>query len=177
MHSFAFQSIAPKSSFQPPNGQHFHFDEGGPKLVIRWDQPTPQEVSDIRRGPCEFALMSHGPVLFFLAKFGQQEWMDAPYSIQMLPPAERTLSEDFWPGRRYALLVCILDTRTGAQCGGRFVSLSPHFSEQLHGKVRHQLREPLTRAEYNLVVDEAFAQFSTAELMLQKSIARTAGGV
>lgn len=168
-------AIAPSTPVS--EGQHFNFDAGGPTLLIAWARPTPQEVSDVRRGLCEFALVTFGPILVLLAKFGNQYWLEAPYSIQMLPRSQMALPIGFRSGLRYGLTVTLFDTCTAVPCGGRYVTFSPEFSDRLHEEVRPQLSFPITRAEYDTAVNALFTRYRTAESMLPDACARTAGGV
>ena len=159
-----------------PEGAMFDFDGNGPTLHIRLARPSPQEIADIRRGPCEFGLLPLGPILFLLSKFGTQDWMDAPYSIQMLPPRARVLPEEYRPGLHYALAAIILDTNTQSQRGARFVTFSAEFSERLHVEVQGQLKYPLSRGAYDAAIADAYRRFPTAESMVSYAVARTVGG-
>lgn len=159
-----------------PDGATFDFGVGGPTLRVLFAGPSQEEVVDIRRGRCEFALVPLGPVLFLLSKFGAQEWMDSPHSIQMLPPSERRLPEEFRVGLRYGLTVQVVDTCTQLQHGARFVTFGADFSARLHSEVQKQLHTPLSRTAYESAVAEAYRRFPTPESMLSCAVVRTLGG-
>ena len=160
-----------------PDGATFDFDVGGPTLRVLFADPSQEEVLDIRRGPCEFAMVPLGPILFLLSRFGAQEWMDSPYSIQMLPPAQRILPDDFRPGLHYALSVTLIDTQGMRQRGARMVTFGADFSAQLHVEVQRQLNSPLSRFIYDAAIAEAYRRFPTSESMLSCAVVRTLGGV
>ena len=177
-NQFQILTNTKQPSFSPSKNQEgvwFDFDEAGPRLTIRIDRPTVKEIADIRRGNCEFALVEFGPILMLLSKFGNEEWMDAPYSIQMLPAGQRNLNEEYQMGKRYQLAVLLYDLKTDTQKGARLVSLSVNFSQALHLAAERQKLHSLSRSEYLTLVGRIYEQYPTADDMLNKAIARCFG--
>lgn len=159
-----------------PEGALFNFDESGPNLHLVLDSPSQAEIAAIRRGETRFALVPMGPALFLLTKFGDFDWLDAPYSIRMLPAKSRRLSADFRPGMRYVLTVTIVDRSFRCQYGSRLVTFSPHFSSVLHNLAERQLGQPYSQQEYDAAIERAYAKYPTARHMLRDAIATCKGG-
>lgn len=170
-----FNSHATQSP-DPVEGTCFNFDASGPTLTIQFDTPTEHEIAAIRRGPAEFHLIRTGPLLFFLCRFGDLEWMDAPYSMQLVPAHSRGLPTLDSPHSRFALAVTIVDARAGGQRGARFVTLSPLFSAMLRREALRQLAEPLTRPQYDSAQQAAYRRYPTARAMARDAFAYCRGG-
>lgn len=160
----------------PSEGAYFDFSDG-PRLVIYLDSPSEEEVAAIRRGKVRFALARYRSVLFLLAKFGEMPWMDAPYSIQLLPSEARLLPENFRPGLRYACGVSIEDLRTGTTLGARFVTFDVRFSKALHDAVAKQLESETDRATYEQDIAHAYSLYPSPRAMLAIAIAECKGGI
>lgn len=159
----------------PAEGAYFDFSDG-PRLIIYLDSPTDNEVEAIRLGKARFALARYGRVLFVLAKFGDMPWMDAPYSIQLLPSEARLMPEGFRPGLRYACGVSVQDLRTGSTLGARFVTLDVRFSELLHNAVAKQLEQEIDRATYERDIAHAYTLYPSPRAMLSIAMAECKGG-
>lgn len=159
----------------PSEGAYFDFS-GGPTLNIFMDSPTEHEINAIRRGEAKFALARYGSVLFLVAKFGDMPWMDAPYSIQLLPPEDRLLPEEFRPGLHYACTVTIQDLCTGRMHGARSVTFDKGFSAMLHKAVAEQLRQEIDRATYERDLAHAYSLFPSPRTLLSTALATCKGG-
>jgi len=167
----------PLSANNPvPEGAQFTFGPSGPHLRLLLVEPTPPELANVRHGAAEFALVRYESVLFFLAKFGDGEWMDAPFSIHIEPPERRALPSEFRPGLHYALYVDVIDPLRQRQHGSRVVTFSPAFSERLHCEVERQLAAPSGLADYCRDIGAAYARFPLSSSMLPAAVARTRGG-
>ena len=56
------------------------------------------------------------------------------------------------------------------------VSLSPHFSRQLHAAIRLQAARPFEQALYDQALQGLYAHDATTEAVLATAIARSHGG-
>lgn len=156
-------------------GAVFDYDEAGPRLRIFMPDPTETEIQSIRRGDCQFKLVVSGPVIFLMAKFADMHWMDAPYSIHLLPSDKRKLCSEFVQGKRYSLMVTLIDSRQNVQCGSRVVTWNPHFSAMFHDCVKSQLEGGFSRREYEEIVGNIYASSTSAQMSL-RALAHTKGG-
>jgi hypothetical protein len=70
-----------------PDGQIVADINGGVLFIrIAYSTPTESEVKNIHEGPSAFSIVEIGDVIFILFKFGELNWMDAPYSIHLSSP-------------------------------------------------------------------------------------------
>lgn len=164
-----------------PEVSEFNFYDGGYELMLRVSSPTRKEVRGVKQSACEFALVPHNDVLFFLFHFrGGLPWSDAPYSWHLTKLAGReampVMTEG--PETRALLQVVLLDAPTGIVKVLRAVSLSPEFTMALHDAIRRQASAPWPgSAEYNSMIQEAYRKWPTTEAMLAAATTRTVGGV
>jgi hypothetical protein len=156
-------------------GTVFDYDEMGPRLRIFMSDPTETEIQSIRRDKCQFKLVICGQVIFLMAKFADMYWMDAPYSIHLLPEEQRKLCSEFTEGKRYGLIVMLINSRTNDQCGTRLVSWDPHFSAMFHGSVKSQLAGRFSQHEHDQTIRTTYASFNSSQ-MCSMALAHTKGG-
>ena len=156
-------------------GAVFDYDEMGPRLRIFMSDPTETEIKSIRTGKCQFKLVVRDQVIFLMAKFADMYWMDAPYSIHLLPEEQRKLCSEFTEGKRYGLIVMLINSRTNDQCGSRLVSWDPHFSAMFHGSVKSQLAGIFSQREHDQTIRTTYASFTSSQ-MCSMAIAHTKGG-
>ena len=136
--------------------------------------PTETEIKSIRTGKCQFKLVVRDQVIFLMAKFADMYWMDAPYSIHLLPEEQRKLCSEFTEGKRYGLIVMLINSRTNDQCGSRLVSWDPHFSAMFHGSVKSQLAGRFSQREHDQTIRTTYASFTSSKLC-SMALAHTAG--
>ena len=156
-------------------GAVFDYDELGPRLRIFMSDPTETEIKSIRTGKCQFKLVVRDQVIFLMAKFADMYWMDAPYSIHLLPEEQRKLCSEFTEGKRYGLIVMLINSHTNDQCGSRLVSWDPHFSAMFHGSVKSQLAGRFSQREHDQTIRTTYASFTSSKLC-SMALAHTKGG-
>lgn len=154
----------------PKNGVHFHLDKGRVDLTIFLERPAKEEMDSYRKGQAEFGLFVHGPVIFFLSKFGALPWGDAPYSIRRVPLQQRGLPSGYEPGKRFGLHVMLVDSGTNTIQALRFTTLSPELSELLAKEVVKQMHTPLPLDAYDRAISKAYALYPTAESMKEHAL-------
>ena len=156
-------------------GVIFDYDETGPRLRIFMPDPTEDEIRTVIQEACMFKLVTFGSVIFLLARFGDMKWMDAPYSIHLLRPEDRKLCAEFFDGRRYGLMVTLIDSNRNVQCGGRLVTWNPDFSGIFHHLVKRQLECQFSRLEHDETIRNIYATTTSAN-MASQAFAFTNGG-
>lgn len=163
------------SSLPISEGVLFYYDQAGPSLRVFLPDPTKNEILSIRSGACQFKLVTSSSVIFILAKFGDMNWMDAPYSIHLVPPEKRKLCAEFFEGNRYLLAVTLFDSTRNVQCGSRLVSWNPTFSALFHRSVRIQFESEFSRLEYDENIRKTYLSTTTSK-MASQALASTKGG-
>jgi hypothetical protein len=156
-------------------GAFFDYDELGPVLRIFLDDPTQTEIQSVLRGKCQFKLVICDQVIFLMAKFADMYWLDAPYSIRLLPADQRKLCSEYVEGKRYGLMVTLYDTHTNDQCGTRLVTWNPHFSAMFHSSVKSQLAGDFSRQKYEETIRNTYSSLTSSQLC-SMARAHTKGG-
>lgn len=162
---------------QIPEGTYLDYFEGGPRLTISYDALTQYEINQIRRGDCQFRLVPYGQVHFLLSKFGSLNWMDSPFNIQLYPSDRRVLNAEFTHGKRYSLVVRIVDGLTGHDCGARLLTWNPELSSPFHAKVAQQKLQHFESSAYDRTHSRVYSAFPKATSMMVRSISHTKGGM
>lgn len=160
-----------------PEGYQFNWSNGRLELLIVWNAPTPQEVEGVRRAPLQVGLVIEGPIIFFLYQFkGFTSWGDAPYTVHMVPIAERhsppaLLGSDF----RAVLSVVLVDAQSGIVQGIRLVTLSPTLTHRLFEAIRQQAVQPFDQGYYEATLQAIYEARSSEDLVRQAEWIETAG--
>lgn len=170
-----------------PEAVQYNYRSGGHELLMWLANPRESEVEAVRAGPCQFALLTWRDVIFFLYRFehlrGGIPWSDAPFSIHLVPPDQRTLPAPLSeiahdPDEARALLQIILvDAGTGIVRALRAVTLSPAFTAALHAAIRAQAERPWPGdAAYDAQIQAAYAAYPSTRQMVKAAQSRTKGG-
>jgi len=162
-----------------PEGGEFNLLDDGPELKLRYARLSKEEVRVLRRGECEFALVTDGPIVFFLYRFGRAfPWSDAPYSWHLVPADRRPDPTVFTSAeQRHLLQVIAYDAADATVYALRAVSLSPEFSRALAQAVLTQSAAPWPGKEaYAQAQADAYRRYPDSASMLVAAVARCRGG-
>jgi len=163
------RSLAPGTNYSYRQGQH--------ELLLLLDRPTRAEIEAVRHGEARFALCQRGQVLFLLYRFGGAiDWSDCPFSPWLVPEEQRTVPEEVTSETHALLTTLLVDASRNIIEAIRVTSFSPHFTRVLHGAIRRQLEQPLSREDYERTIDEAYRHWPVTYDMLRDAIAQTKGG-
>ena len=154
----------------PKNGTMFHLDKNRIDLVISMENPTETEIQQFRFGQAAFGLYTAGPVIFFLSRYGSMPWADAPYSANLNPLHLRGLPEGYAPGKRLVLHLMLIDSNTNRIAALRLTTLSPALCELLAKLIKHQMASPVSLADYDKAITDAYAKHSTTDSMKKSAI-------
>jgi hypothetical protein len=162
----------------------FNYYDAGAELRLFFRAPTAAEAAAVRAGPCDFALVPSGDVLFLLYRFGRAgavvPWSDAPFSWHLVPEGRRRLPPApgaLGPETRALLRVILTDAATGLVRVLRAVSLAPDFTRALCAAVAAQAAAPwYGPAAYDHQLAEAYRRWPSSEALLAAAVARCAGG-
>ena len=73
-----------------PEAGQYQLRGGTHELVMFWPNLSVRDIAAVRRGQCEFAVLVQQPVIWLLYRFdGACDWSDAPFSVHLVPEAER----------------------------------------------------------------------------------------
>lgn len=167
----------PALSFPHPEAVEYNYHDAGHELRLIWRDPSAREIEAVRRGAARFALYTHRDVVFFLYRFGEMPWSDAPFSWHLVPEGRRRVPERAGPETRALLQVQLIESRSGTVLALRTLTLSPEFTRLLHAAIRRQSEAPWPgRASYDAQLHEAYRRFPTSAQMAKNATARTKGG-
>lgn len=143
-------------------GIRFDFTNAGADLYIMYNSPTTKEIESIRRGNIEFGIYPSEEVLFMLFKFGNLQWMDAPYSVHLSNQLELQEPKD---GLGYSLNVVLINASNGIVEVIRLIGLSTKFSIQLKKLIERQRERHFDRDQYALKLQEIYRNYKTSDLV------------
>jgi hypothetical protein len=110
-----------------PDGQiTADIDESGLFIRVAYADPTKKEIENFKKGAASFGLAEVDNIIFILCKFGDLNWMDAPYESRLSAGAAIDLSEAPPESNAgLAVTVALADARTGIVKSLRLLALSP----------------------------------------------------
>ena len=163
---------------QYPEAVQYNWRGGQHELLMWLASPSRAEISDIRQGQAEFALVVEPPLIVLLYRFGRAiPWSDAPYSWHLVPEAEQTLPDTTDAIEPHALLqVILVDASTGLVQGLRAVSFSPAFTAALHSAIAEQAGQPWDAGAYNAALASLYGRYPSSTELLGQARSRTRGG-
>lgn len=163
-------ALAPRAEYNFRGGQH--------ELVLCLAELTETEVTAVREGEAEFALLVSGDVIFLFYRFGGAiDWSDAPYSWHLVPPGQRELPLPPTSDEgRAPLLAVLVDADRNLVRALRALTLSPEFTRALHEAIRAQAARPWSADRYDAELRRAYDRWPTSEAMLRAATVRTKGG-
>lgn len=151
-------------------GPQIEVIDGGLILRIAYNNPSVEEIENIREGKPSFSVIAAENIIFFLCKFGELPWMDVPYNVHLSTPGEPlpTASFSFDPNvanTGIALLVVLLDAANGIVKALRLIGLPTGVSIRLKGLVDEQRLLPFEKTSYFTRLSTIYARYSTMDLV------------
>ena len=149
------------------DGTYLDVNETGITLEVYFDTPTESEIKDFKAGSnYKIGLFKRDGVLFFLTKFGNSNWMDAPYFIKLRKEATNPLVNITDSTSGYSLNVLLIDAKTGILKANRLIGLNNRFSKLLKQELDKQLESTINdRFEYNNVLNSIFQRYTTKNMV------------
>lgn len=138
----------------------FNLDNSGAIFIAKFSSPTSTERNAFKNGVAQFKIAAVDGVMFFLARFGATNWMDAPYCIAysdfvLCRPPE---------GLGLTLTVVLVDASTGIVKALRTIGLSTTFSSAILDMATQQ-PTPIDRATYEKTLNQIFSRYTTNDLV------------
>lgn len=135
----------------------------GITLTVSLAGISASEEAQFQQGaPFELRFCTVRGVFFWLAKFGDMEWMDAPYNPALGEPVELDLIDD---NEGYALTILLFDSDTGELRNVRLIGLGTDFSRAVRREIQGLLAEPLPAPVYDSVLASVMAAYPTRDLV------------
>ena len=159
-----------------PEAVEYNWYDGGHELRMFYARPSVREIAAVRKGRAEFGLFRTVRAVFLLARFGDMNWMDAPYSYHLLPADRRPdLNVELDPETRFLCQILLIDASTGILHVLRGVTFSPEFSRELLDAVRAQAQAGFSTRNYDEEINRVYASNTTDQLVRSAWI-RCVGG-
>jgi len=117
-------------------GCKFDIDDTGCNLIFYYNNPSEEEIKDITKGNVKYGYYKEDNVLLMLFKFGEQQWIDSPYSIHL--SKHLTKLQEITEGIGYAVNIYLVNANNGNLEGMRLISLSTKTSKMLRMDILEQ---------------------------------------
>ena len=152
-----------KESFE--EGMVFDIAANGANFRIAYHNIQKQEVSVIEDCNPVFSIIAINGVIFFLAKFGEIPWMDAPYDVHLSDTGMTIPDTSYTDGTGLALTVILVDAKTRIVQALRVFRLETWLSQRLKHLADEQRNKPFNYDKYRAKVKAIYARHSTLDLV------------
>ena len=147
----------------------FDLTDGGAIIPIYMRKPTANEVSQLSEGTSvKMAYVARNNVLIMLFKFGDLNWMDAPYTPHLSKNLTH-LPDAVLPDEGLAAHLILFDTSNGELMTQRLFSLRSKLSNDLIREIGKMMEKPFDLEAYKSDIAAAY-RYSTDELVKQSKI-------
>lgn len=154
------------------DGTDFNYRSGCLELRMFFSNLTPQDIREIRSGPCSFHLAVVNDTLFILFQFGKAcPLSDNSYSWHMVAEDERTIPPMLSSDERATITIILVSSEDGIIRAIRQIALSHDFSVALYQAIREQIDKPFDRQEHDRNIAATYAQYPTPQSLLRKATA------
>lgn len=164
-------SLPSLSGHHEGQNSYYSFQKGIHSLYLYQPLLSVQQKEEIRQLPAEFALTLKNEILFFLWKFGSQNWAHSPFSWHLLSQSDRHLP-NLWKSAQ--LQVNLLSAGCGEQLI-RTIDLPEDFSSALQGAILVQSTKHWYGMDaYQKALQTIYLHYPTSESLIPLATARTA---
>lgn len=154
-----------KHAIGKADGPQINISDSGIDILVHMKKPSEEEKMqfEAQKSPFQMKLALEKNIIFFLLKFGDMPWMDAPYNVH-LSEGLTTLPE-IEEGRGLAARVYLIDTNTGKIEAMRLLGLTTSISKLIVKLVKNQQNTEFNMSEYVAAVQDVYAKKSTNRLV------------
>lgn len=147
-----------------PEGMYFTFNQSGAYAIANYTEPTNEEIAAFTAGnKVKIGLFREEGLLFILLKFGEMQWVDAPYNpaFEKLPPIPS------FPDGSGIPLTCLMTSALYGTivAGPRLVVLPTKLSREFCKAVQELVAAPVTGALYDLKLAGIQRMYSTEDMV------------
>lgn len=126
-------------------GIKIDLSEDGFTVIISLKDPSENEIQNVKNGKLKVGYFSYKDVLLFLFKFGDMNWMDAPFNINLSKTLElQELSQD----HGYACTIILINSNDAVVKGIRLIGLSNAISNRLKREINIQKEDVFIKSVY-----------------------------
>ena len=142
-------------------GIRFDMSDNGASIVAKFNNPTPHEVEQFKKGKIKLGYYTYKNVIMLLIKVGELEWMDAPYSVHLSKKLTRLMPVG--EGDGLALNIALVDAVGGEIKALRLLGCNNRLTKSLFDDIKKQKEMSYEGYEQNM--NYVFNTFSTKELV------------
>lgn len=147
-------------------GIKFDITDGGCNLLIYYADPSEEEKKDITKGSFKYGYFREGNVILMLFRFGEQQWMDAPYSVHL--SKNLTKLQGITEAQGFALNIYLINANSGIIEGMRLVGLNERLSKMLKEDIVKQ--NDLIYDGFDIKLNEVYRKYTTKALVSMAKI-------
>lgn len=149
-------------------GCYFDLADAGGTIAVYMDRPTEQEIKAMRPDqPIKMAMVPFKHLTMILLKFGDQSWMDAPYTVHL--SRQLTQLPDVADGDGILIVIHLFDTSDGHLVSMRQISLSTDLSRAVIKVAREQRATPFDELAYADELRSVYSKYQTRDLVKMAS--------
>jgi len=161
---------------QYQEGVKFDFDNSGAVLFIMFRDPTNQEIESIRKGRLQIGICTLSNIIFMLFKFGNLNWIDAPFDIH-LAQNQSFLNVEMNESQGFGMSMFLVDASTGILQAMRLIGWPHRLSQIFIEEAKKQVEQAFEQSEYDRKIDAVYMKYSTNDLVRFGQIFRLEGGL
>ena len=149
-------------------GCYFDLADAGGTIAVYMDRPTEQEIKAMRPDqPIKMAMVPFKHLAMILLKFGDQSWMDAPYTVHL--SRQLTQLPDVAGGDGLLVMIYLFDTSDGHLVSMRQISLSTDLTRLIFQIAREQRDVPFNEIAYAEELRSVYSKYQTRDLVKMAS--------
>lgn len=149
-------------------GCYFDLADAGGTIAVYMDRPTEKEIKAMRPDqPIKMAMVPFKHLAMMLLKFGDQSWMDAPYTVHL--SRQLTQLPNVADGDGLLIMIYLFDTSDGHLVSMRQISLSTDLSRAVVKVAREQRDVPFNEIAYAEELRSVYSKYQTRDLVKMAS--------
>jgi hypothetical protein len=147
-------------------GVRFDIDDSGASLVAYFKNPTQTEITNFKTGGIKLGFYSYQNVIMLLAKIGELNWVDAPYSVHL--SKNLTTLGELGESEGLAITVLLVDASDGTIMSMRLLGANHRLTEGLFKAIGQQ--KDVSFQDFYKNVNYIFSTYSTKDLIKRASM-------
>ena len=145
-------------------GALFDMADDGATMIVFFDRPDQKEIEQFKsEHSFEIRFVQIKNVIMVLAKIGNLNWIDSPYTPHLSKYLTRLESPEHGCG--LALTILLVDCFTGNICSIRLLGLSERFTKSLFNAVLDVWKKEWNKLVYATNMNRIFMSYSTKDLV------------
>ncbi len=146
-----------------PEGTYIHYNESGFMCIVNMTSPTAKEKAAFHsKTPLKIGLFKGNGLLFFVFRFGDLPWQDAPYNPAI---GVRPSIPDVQDGKGLSMMILLTDAPRGIIAANpRLVGLTTGFTRELKKAIEECLLMPCAGIEYDMRLNATYNQYSSDDM-------------